>query len=191
MLFILYNKCKFRVWLFYPTEQHRLPFPWCTPELLSASVPAFRREWALHCGFWPHRVAPYFLWGLGPNGQTEITEEATSSQPSWLHVVSTPRVHHPAFISLGFALSVLNTFKFAYFSNPFSLRWAMRLIILWFPSFFLRFNFIYFWLRWVFVAARGLSLVAVSGGYSSLRCTGFSLRWLLLLRSTGSRAQAQ
>ena len=26
---------------------------------------------------------------------------------------------------------------------------------------------------------------------SSLRCAGFSLRWLLLLRSTGSRAQAQ
>ena len=46
---------------------------------------------------------------------------------------------------------------------------------------------IYFWLRWVFVAACGLSLVAVSGGYSSLRCMGFSLRWLLLLRSTGSR----
>ena len=34
--------------------------------------------------------------------------------------------------------------------------------------------FIYFWLRWVFVAARGLSLVAASGGYSSLLCTGFS-----------------
>ena len=33
-----------------------------------------------------------------------------------------------------------------------------------------------------------LSLVAVSEGYSSLkRCAGFSLRWLLLLRSTGSR----
>ena len=47
--------------------------------------------------------------------------------------------------------------------------------------------FIYFWLRWVFVAVRRLSLVAVSGGYSSLRCAGFSLRWLLLLRSTGSR----
>ena len=45
----------------------------------------------------------------------------------------------------------------------------------------------YFWLHWVFVAARGLSLVAASGGYSSLRCAGFSLRWLLLLRSTGSR----
>ena len=45
--------------------------------------------------------------------------------------------------------------------------------------------FIYFWLRWVFVAAHRLSLVAVSGGYSSLRCAGFSLRWFLSLRSTG------
>ena len=47
--------------------------------------------------------------------------------------------------------------------------------------------FIYFWLHWVFVAAHGLSLVAASGGYSSLWCMGFSLRWLLLLWSTGSR----
>ena len=47
--------------------------------------------------------------------------------------------------------------------------------------------FIYFWLRWVFVAAHGLSLVAASRGYSSLWCTGFSMRWLLLLRSMGSR----
>ena len=34
---------------------------------------------------------------------------------------------------------------------------------------------------------RRLSLVAVSRGYSSLRWAGFSLQWLLLLRSTGSR----
>ena len=47
--------------------------------------------------------------------------------------------------------------------------------------------FVCFWLFWVFVAARGLSLVAASGGYSSLWCAGFSLRWLLLLRSMGSR----
>ena len=47
--------------------------------------------------------------------------------------------------------------------------------------------YIYFWLCWVFVAARGLSLVVVSGGDSSLWCAGFSLRWLLLLRSMGSR----
>ena len=35
--------------------------------------------------------------------------------------------------------------------------------------------------------ARGLPLVAASGGYSSSPCAGFSLRWLLLLRNTGSR----
>ena len=50
--------------------------------------------------------------------------------------------------------------------------------------------FIYFWLCWVFIAARGLSLVAASGGYSSLWWAGFSLRWLLLLWSTGSRHAA-
>ena len=58
-------------------------------------------------------------------------------------------------------------------------------------SFFFFFNkfilFIYFWLHWVFVAVHGLSLVAASGGYSSLQCAGFSLWWLLLLQSTGSR----
>ena len=49
----------------------------------------------------------------------------------------------------------------------------------------------FFWLCWVFVAAHGLPLVAASGGYSSLRCAGFSFQWLLLLQSMGSRAQAQ
>ena len=46
--------------------------------------------------------------------------------------------------------------------------------------------FSYFWLHWVFVAARRLSLVVASRGYSSSRCTGFSLRWFPLLRSMGS-----
>ena len=54
-------------------------------------------------------------------------------------------------------------------------------------AFFFKHLFIYVWLHWVFVAVRGLSLVASSGGYSSLWCVGFSLRWLLLLQSTGSR----
>ena len=35
------------------------------------------------------------------------------------------------------------------------------------------FFIIYFWLHWVFIAARRLSLVAASGGYSSLRGCGF------------------
>ena len=53
-------------------------------------------------------------------------------------------------------------------------------------NFFL-FNLFYFWLCWVFVTVRGRSLAAASGGYSLLWCAGFSLWWLLLLRSTGSR----
>ena len=62
----------------------------------------------------------------------------------------------------------------------------MPFIYLFFYRLFLNFIFIfkdlfiYFWLRWVFVAARGLSLVAASGGYSSLWCVGFSLQWLLV-----------
>ena len=47
--------------------------------------------------------------------------------------------------------------------------------------------FIYFWLCWVFVSVRGLSLVAASGGRSSWRCAGLSLSQPLLLWSTGSR----
>ena len=47
--------------------------------------------------------------------------------------------------------------------------------------------FIYFWLCWVFVSVRGLSLVAASGGHSSSRGAGLSLSRPLLLRSTGSR----
>ena len=47
--------------------------------------------------------------------------------------------------------------------------------------------FIYLWLHWVFITLCGLSLVAASRGYSSLQFPGFSLWWLLLLRSTGSR----
>ena len=47
--------------------------------------------------------------------------------------------------------------------------------------------FIYFWLCWVFVSVRGLSLVAASGVHSSSRCAGLSLSRPLLLRSTSSR----
>ena len=44
-------------------------------------------------------------------------------------------------------------------------------------------NFIYlfiFRLCWVFIAVRGLSLVATNQGNSLLWCTGFALQWLLL-----------
>ena len=56
-----------------------------------------------------------------------------------------------------------------------------------FKSFFFFLNSSYFWLLWVFVAVRWLSLVAAGRGSSWLRCVGFSQQWLLLLLSTGSR----
>ena len=60
----------------------------------------------------------------------------------------------------------------------------MQVTMAW-TSFF--FNLIYFWLCWVFVSVRGLSLVAASGGHSSSRCEDLSLSRPLLLQSTGSR----
>ena len=67
----------------------------------------------------------------------------------------------------------------------FDYQYSMFIIIIIFFDKFI--YFIYFWLHWVFIAARGLSLVAASGGYSLSPCAGFSLQWLLLLRSSGSR----
>ena len=51
------------------------------------------------------------------------------------------------------------------------------------------FIFVFIWLHWVSIAACQLSLVAERGGYSSMQCLGFLLRWLLLLLSVGSRAR--
>ena len=72
----------------------------------------------------------------------------------------------------------------------------MSLLTALFSNFFLNL-FIYFWLCWVFVSVRGLSLVAASGGHSSSRCAGLSLLRPLVaehrlqtrrLSSCGSRA---
>ena len=74
--------------------------------------------------------------------------------------------------------------KYSFFYNLIDLKFLKALFI-----FFNTFIYIFknFWLRWVFIAVRRLSLVVARGGYTSLWCVGFSLRWLLLLRSTGSR----
>ena len=42
--------------------------------------------------------------------------------------------------------------------------------------------FIYLWLRWVFIAAPRLSLVAAVGGYSASQCVCLSARGLLMER---------
>ena len=49
--------------------------------------------------------------------------------------------------------------------------------------------FFFFKLHWVFVALQGLSLAAVSRGFSLGAASGFSLRGLLLLQSSGSTAR--
>ena len=56
------------------------------------------------------------------------------------------------------------------------------------PSFFF---FLTFYLTVLGLHGCGLSLVVASRDYSSLRCVSFSLRWLLLLQSMGSRGLAQ
>ena len=75
--------------------------------------------------------------------------------------------------------SIINMTKSTYMLTTF--------ILFIFLSNLIFYLFIYFWLGWVFVAVRRFSLAAASEGYCSLQCTGFSLRWLLLLRSTSSR----
>ena len=79
-------------------------------------------------------------------------------------------------------------FRFIYQFYFFPVSYSFS-VLFFFLSRFLKtfYLFIYFWLCWVFIAACGLSLVAASGGYSSLWCMGFSFWWLLLLWSTGSR----
>ena len=42
-----------------------------------------------------------------------------------------------------------------------------------------------FWLHWIFISVLGLSLVVASMVYSSLRCEGFSLWWLLFVEEHG------
>ena len=92
----------------------------------------------------------------------------------------------PKFSSGCYQLSSILIFTFSPDVHRFSL--ACSAILFFFAaseSFFL--IIIYFWLCWAFTAVCGLCLVAVSEGYSLLRCTGCSPWWLLLLQSAGSR----
>ena len=57
----------------------------------------------------------------------------------------------------------------------------------WGAYIFLKFYLFSFWLLWVFLAVRGLSLVVASEGYSLVSVQGRSFQGLLLLWSTGSR----
>ena len=84
---------------------------------------------------------------------------------------------------------IFNYNLFKYFLRPFFSCFSGTSLIRMLVRFFFIINefIFYFCLYWVFVSVRGLSPVAVSGGYSSSRCAGLSLSWPLPLRSTGSR----
>ena len=86
-------------------------------------------------------------------------------------------LYYQAFLKYQRLMLKLNTYLNTFFS------------LLSFFFFFLNFIylFIYFWLCWVFVSVRGLSLVAASGGHTSSQCAGLSLSRPPLLQSTGSR----
>ena len=72
---------------------------------------------------------------------------------------------------------VMDIYSFIVFSYPSKNHFFKKLIN----------EFIYFWMCWVCVSVRGLSLVAASEGHSSSQCVGLSLSRPLLLRSTSSR----
>ena len=94
-----------------------------------------------------------------------------------LHAMFLIAVESLVLFSVSFLILVIQ-FSFCFFSLASSLS-----ILLIFQNKSMpwkNYLFIYFWLCWVFLAAHGLSLVAVSGGYSLLWYAGFSLQWLLL-----------
>ena len=66
--------------------------------------------------------------------------------------------------------------------STFQLFW---IVLLWTWVYIIYALFVYFHLHRVLVTVRGLSLVVVSRGSSSLQCVGFSLQWLLVLWSRG------
>ena len=66
------------------------------------------------------------------------------------------------------------------------IHWTNKQFFFFFTFFFFNFNFI-FGCVGSSLPYMGFSLVVASGGYYTLQCMGFSLWWLLLLQSTGSR----
>ena len=73
-------------------------------------------------------------------------------------------------------------------SNPGLLHWECGVLARKVPVMHWFFVVFFFWLLWVFLAARRLSLVVASRDYPLVWRTGFSLQWLLSLWSSGPRA---
>ena len=108
--------------------------------------------------------------------------------PAHQHIISFPLFGSSLmFFNKGIQLTVYRAcISFIRFISRFM---KVFVTIKWCLFFFNKFIylFIYFWLCWVFVSVRGLSLVVASGGHSSSWCAGLSLSQPLLLWSTVSR----
>ena len=143
-------------------------------------MPLVRWPWFVNLWSFSCRLGVGYICAEGIGGKYK------SGQISYTHGVSQILPGHCLFL---FFFSLLIYLMFLQRQQHLVyLDWLRGKNCCWVWLFFFLINlFIYFWLRWVFVAVRGLSLVVVSGGYSSLRCTGFSSRWLLLLRNRGCR----
>ena len=120
------------------------------------------------------------VWTFLPNGDSSNEILFQGSQLSWLiFVISKFLLASPA--SSSFSLTDIPPTLSQHLlpGGPNPTQRVLRAGFLWEGELFF-----FFWLRWVFVAVRGLSLVVASGGYSSLwstgsrctgsRCTGFS-----------------
>ena len=110
---------------------------------------------------------------------------ACKKKLSWTPTTQSTKVNSRAIIDLKVRGKTIKLVKESITVNLCDL--GLSSVFFCFALFYKFILFVYFWLHWVFVAVHGLSLVAVSGGYSSLWCAGFLWWWLLLLRSTGSR----
>ena len=86
---------------------------------------------------------------------------------------SPPLSTHPSFLS---CVHSTNSWAFNWF------YWLFYFLIILFVC-------CLFWAVLCLRCYAGFPLVVGSRGYSLLQCAGFPLRWLFLLRSTGSRAQ--
>ena len=94
-----------------------------------------------------------------------------------------------------YAFGTLGVLQFLKLTVKENLLWdwsslALQVILFYLFIFLNLFIYFYFWLRWAFLLRVGVSLVAASGGYSSLRCAGFSLGGLSCCRARAPGARA-
>ena len=144
-------------WLSWPSA------PWIPEDIQTLHLHTSNSLGSQHPCSYLHKLAPF-----------KVQNKCPFFREGFL--LPSHKIQYTAAFSLGTAKDsiVFFLFCFVFLTNDFFF-------------YFYLFILIYFWLHWVFLAAHGLSLVVASGDHSSSWCTGLSLLWPLLLRSTSSR----